>query len=505
MNKKYLACYETDASRLIGKAEKVVFPKTVEEVQKIIKTSNLDIVPRGAGTSLVGGSIPNNSVVVDLNKMNKIIDFDKTNKVVYVEAGISIKELNEKLDSIGFEFPVLPLNQASTLGGMTAVNSLGSREMRYGRMRDWIKEIEFVDGGGELVKTSKTDLTDVCGMEGITGIIVKVKLKVASKIKRSISVFQTNSLNEILSIARRLKSESDAVMLELFSRQVSKLLGLSEKYHLIVEFDSDRGKIKGREYKKIVKLKEKVYYVLSDEQYYNIENYKFFFDKLKEFILYLESKQIPYFGYLGSGVVYSFFKDGEETRKKEMIGLIKKIGGKIGEGGIGIKRKDFLDDFEKKIIQRIKLRYDPFRKLNKGKIIDFGERINRREVESLEGEKLSARKFENEIKRKTPEEKINEFIEEIGSVEDKKEEEEEDLEEDLDEAQEILKDYEFTYDSELPEPRRKKVEEFAKDVPKKIELKGKLSKKEQDMVDKVMMGGFGFHGDKEEGNGEKEK
>src|SRR3989344_7242518 len=158
MNKKEMLSYETDASRLIGKAEKVFFPRRAEEIQNIIKTSNLDIVPRGGGTSQIGGTIPNNSIIVDMNKMNKILNFDPKKRIIEVEAGINVKELNEKLNYINFEFPIRPLNETSTIGGMAAINTFNRRGMKYGRIKDWIEEIEFVNGRGELMKTSKADL-----------------------------------------------------------------------------------------------------------------------------------------------------------------------------------------------------------------------------------------------------------------------------------------------------------------------------------------------------------
>ena len=464
MNKKEMLSYDTDASRLVGKALKVVFPKTGKEIENIIKTSKLDIVPRGGGTGLMGGSVPNNSLVVDVSKMNKIISFDKAKEVVYVEAGICIKELNEKLNSIGFGFPIQPLNQAATIGGLAAVNISDSRSLRYGKIKQWIEEIEFVNGKGELIKTSKADLADVCGMEGITGIITKLKLKVLPKIKRSISIFQTDNLDKILSTARRLKLEKEVVMLELFSKQVSEMIDLPEKYNLIIEFDSDRGKITGSEYERIIKLKEKVYYALIEKQYYNIEDPKFFFDKLKEFILYLESNQIPYFGNLGSGIIHPFFKDNEGKRK-ETIKLIKKMNGKLGEYGVGTKRKDFLDDFEKKIIQRVKSRHDPFGKLNKGKVIDFEEKVTddsdvghlkplqEEEIEKIRPIIVGASKSE--------EKEVEEELEEREEIEKGKEEK-------PDESQELVRDYEYVFKSELADEKKKKIEEFARDVPREI-------------------------------------
>ncbi len=371
VTKKELTCYDTDASRLIGKAEKVVFPKTAEEVKKIISMAGKDIVPRGSGTNLVGGCVPNNSIVVDMRKMSKVTKFNAKDKTVLVEAGVTLKELNEKLSRVGFEFPIDTFNIGlSTIGGMVALNAPGFRSMKYGRIRDWIDEINFVNGRGELMKLSKSDLMDVCGMEGITGIITSVVLRVIPKKQRSASIFQADELDEVLSIARRLKLEKEVVMLEFFPPEVSQMLGLPRKYHLIIEFDSMQGKIKGEEYNVISKFKYRIYDVMYAQEYYNSEDPKFFFDKLKEFVLFLESNQIPYFGYLDIGIVHPFFKDSENAKRKEVTNFIQKVRARQSKYGFGLNRKHLVDVFEKKVIQRVKLRHDPFGKLNKDKIID---------------------------------------------------------------------------------------------------------------------------------------
>jgi len=545
MNKKILTCYNTDASRLVGKVEKVAFPKKIGQVQEIVKTSKLDIVPRGAGTGLVGGCIPNNSLVLDMGKMNNISDFNPVKKTVRVEAGITLKELNEKLNGAGFEFPIPSFNYGvSTIGGMVAKNVFGG--VRYESIKKFIEEIEFVNGRGELMKTSKADLMDVCGMEGITGVIVAVTLKIIPKTKKSASIFQTDNLDEALSIARRLRLEKEVIMLEVFPPKISRLLGLQEKYHMVIEFSSDRGKIKGEKYKMASELKEKVYSVLYSKGYYKSEDYKFFFDKLKEFILFLDSNQILYFGFFGAGVIYAFFRDDEEDKKKKMIKLINRVKAKQAGYGIGLTRKYLLDFFETKVIKRVKLRHDPFGKLNKGKIIDaeptLKEYASKKEAQHLRpiekdeieeikpfleeeveeikpslGEEISASKFKNGIK--TPEEKMGKFIEEVAKLDKGKikgevvEEKQEVKKEISNEEERVLKDYEQTYESELPEERRKKIEDFAKDVSKNINKKidtevekiGKLSKEEQDAINKVMMGDSGVNNKKEdEGNKNKE-
>ena len=438
-----MVCYETDASRMKGIVEKVIFPKTIEELQTIVKIAKLDIVPRGAGSGLVGGAIPNNSIVIDMGKMNKVTNFLPLRKSVRVESGISLKELNEKLNSIGYEFPIdSPKKGIETIGGMIARNASGERSMRYGSIREWIEEIEFINGKGELAKTSKADLTDVCGMEGITGIIVAATIKLTPIIKRSASIFQSDNIDEILSIARKLKSEREVVLLELFSPYVSKLLGFPEKYNLIIEFNSARGKIKGKDYYDISKTRENSFYKLASAGYYNMEDPKFFYDKIREFIVFLEENKIPYVGHLGSGIIHPYFKDNEEEKRESVIEFIKKSKATPGRFGIGLSRKYFIDNFQEKLIQRVKSRHDPHYKFNKGKIIGIQgynihkktkivdneflkeavedsevKKIPKETIKEITGEQLSAAEVMSETSEcdaeKTPEEKLENFIKEI--------------------------------------------------------------------------------------------
>jgi FAD/FMN-containing dehydrogenase len=505
MNKKELICYCTDASRLFGNAEKIFFPKNVLEVQEIIRISNFDIVPRGAGTGFVGGCVPKNSIVVDMTKMNRVLEFNSSKRIVVVETGITLKELNEKLMAKGFEFPIDPLNKGvSSIGGMISTNSSGKRAMRYGTIKDWIDEIEFVNGNGELIKTSKADLMEVCGMEGITGIIISAKLRVIPKIRRTASVFQSDSLDEVLNVGRRLKQEKEVVSIMLFSKLASKILEFPEKYNLVIEFDSERGKIRSEEYKKLFNSINNLYYKMGLNEYYNSEDPKLFFDKIKEFLVILESMNIPYLGYLGNGIVSPFFKDSEKDKRKDILGVMKRMQAKLGKYGYGITRKDFLESFESKIIQRIKARHDPHGKLNSGKLIDsYIKRSEIREVSEARpfiGEEISASKISREIRKpaleKTPEEKIEEFIKEASEVEEKEIKTEienecgriiidternkvspvssnqteiyQRFDDEKTEIRNKLKDYEQTFDSELSFEKRIKIEEFAKNVPREI-------------------------------------
>ena len=503
-----LVCYDSDASRISGDIGGVIFPRKSEKICDVVKTSKLDIVPRGAGTGLMGGCVPKGSVVIDVSKMNSVGKLDKKHREIYVEAGVTVKELNEKLKKAGLEFPIYMIERSfSTIGGLIALGVLGDRSMRYGELKDWIEEIDFVSGRGELVKLSKADLTDVCGMEGLTGIIVGAKLKAAKLIKRSASIFQSDELDEILAISRRLRLEKEVVMLRFLSKDVSKMLGLPLRYHIIIEFNSNRGKIKDRDYENLMNLVKKNYYALYSRGYYNSEDPKLFFDKIKEFALFLESLNIPYFGDLGMGIIHPFFKDNDE-RKEAVMSFIRKIKTKLSKYGIGLKRKDFLEEPERKLMSRVKLRHDPFVKINKGKVMDIEQKSSKfdkvhKDFDIGVGKIKSAEKiveevveempvkriilpehFENNIAadekqtldseriviKKTPEQKMKEFVERVERESEFTEKEKEEKE-----IYDQLEDYEQTFKSELSEDRVEKISDFARDVSKKVLIKDNLN------------------------------
>ncbi len=501
LSKMDLVSYVSDASRIIGNVVNVFLPKDVNEIQEIVKTSKFDIIPRGSGTNIVGGCVPDNSVIIDIGRMNKILKFNPSKNSIYVQAGILLSDLNERLNSTGFEFPFKLYNKdVSTIGSMIAVNTIGTNSMKYGHINEWIEEIEIVNGRGELMKFSKADLRDFCGMEGITGIIVSAKLKVISKSEKSISVFQSDKIEEVLSISRRLKSEKDVIMLEVFPPGVSKLLNLPEKYNLIVEFDSDRGKVKGKDYEFLESIRDKIYYNMHNKGYYNTEDPKFFFDKTKEFVSFFENNQIPYFCDIGMNIAYCFFRDDETVKRDLTIQFMKKGDIKFGRYGIGIKRKEFVDNFQKKIISRIKKRHDPLWRFKKGKIIDIDERIERVKTPDEEIFDLikDAEKEERRVLEK--EEQVKEYgklMQEVEIIEVNEPIQNRDYT-----IEQQLKEYEDTFTSELTEERVREVENFVKEVPRTMASESKitdnLDRKSSLDINKIITNNFNIEDNKED-------
>ena len=210
LNKSTTKSYETDASGLRGKAKEVIFPNSIPEVQKIV-TITPKIVPRGGGTGLAGGAVPQNGqdTVLDLSKLTRIQSLDKERSSIEVEAGVILDDLQHHLKRYNLEFPVNPSSHTiATIGGMIATDAVGSRAIKYGRTSKWVKWVDIVDSQGNLQRKGATELSDYAGMEGTTGVIVKACLKLSPRKLRTASLVPLETVKETLALVRQLKLDS---------------------------------------------------------------------------------------------------------------------------------------------------------------------------------------------------------------------------------------------------------------------------------------------------------
>ncbi len=146
--------YSTDASayRMIPIA--VAFPKTNEDIDKLIHfaTQNkISLTPRTAGTSLAGQTV-GSGIIVDVSKhFTNIISFDAEKKTITVQPGIIRDELNLYLKPHGLFFgPNTSTSNRCMMGGMVGNNSSGTTSIRYGVTRDKIVEIKAILSDGSL-------------------------------------------------------------------------------------------------------------------------------------------------------------------------------------------------------------------------------------------------------------------------------------------------------------------------------------------------------------------
>lgn len=168
----------------------VVFPKTTEEVSRIVKLANqyrVPVVPFGVGTSLEGHIIPyDHGMTVDFSQMNQIIEVHPADMLVTVQPGVTRTELNKELKKHGLFFSVDPGADA-TLGGMAATNASGTTSVKYGVMRDQVRDLEVVLADGTVIHTGNRAAKSssgyhlnglFVGSEGTLGCFTELTLRV---------------------------------------------------------------------------------------------------------------------------------------------------------------------------------------------------------------------------------------------------------------------------------------------------------------------------------------
>ena len=173
----------------------VVKPADTAEISSVVKYADAHDIPflvRGGGTGLAGGCTPVvESIIISMERLNRIIEIDDKNMVAVLESGVTLMQLLEELEKYdGLSFPVHPGDEGAQMGGMAVTNAGGARAVRHGVMRKHIMGIEVVlpngeilELGGKLIKNNAGyNLCQlILGSEGTLAIVTKVILKIYPK------------------------------------------------------------------------------------------------------------------------------------------------------------------------------------------------------------------------------------------------------------------------------------------------------------------------------------
>lgn len=172
----------------------VALPETTQQVAAVLKYCHrygVPVVPRGAGTSLSGGAIPQeDAVVIGLSKMSRILDVDFANRTATVQAGVTNLSISEAVSADGYFYAPDPSSQlACTIGGNIGMNSGGAHCLKYGVTTNNLLGVKLVlvdgtilDLGGKALDAGGLDLLGViCGGEGQLGIVTEATVRLIAR------------------------------------------------------------------------------------------------------------------------------------------------------------------------------------------------------------------------------------------------------------------------------------------------------------------------------------
>jgi glycolate oxidase len=184
-------CYSRDLSVHEAVPDVVVFVQTTEEVSKIMSLANkekIPVTPRGSGTSAVGSALAaKGGILLDLSRMNRVLEIDKENGYVIVEPGVLCNQLNAAIAPTHFFPPDPGSANLASLAGMVSTNASGNRALKYGTTKNYVLGLEVVLADGRTINTGSVlgktssgyDLTQLfTNAEGTLGVITKVILKI---------------------------------------------------------------------------------------------------------------------------------------------------------------------------------------------------------------------------------------------------------------------------------------------------------------------------------------
>jgi FAD/FMN-containing dehydrogenase len=240
----------------------VVLPGNTEEVQAIVRLAaehQLALVPSGGRTGLSAGGVAcAGELVLVLDRLNTIDDFNPIDRTVRCGAGVITEQLQHFAQEQGLYYPVdFASAGSSQIGGNISTNAGGIKVIRHGMTRDWVAGLKLVTGTGELLDLNRGliknnagyDLRQlVIGAEGTLGIVVEATMQL-DRAPRDLAVLVLGSpdMGAIMQVLSTFQAEIELSAFEFFSelalQKVVEHQGLQRpfetpcEYYALLEFE----------------------------------------------------------------------------------------------------------------------------------------------------------------------------------------------------------------------------------------------------------------------------
>lgn len=241
----------------------IVLPKTVEQVQAIVRWANqhrVALVPSGGRTGLSAGAVAaNGEVVVAFDYMNQILGFNAFDRTVVCQPGVITRQLQDFAQEQGLYYPVdFASSGSSQIGGNIGTNAGGIKVIRYGMTRNWVAGLKVVTGNGELLELNKDliknatgyDLRQLfIGAEGTLGFVVEATMRL-DRAPRNLTamVLGTPDFDSIMPVLHAFQGKLDLTAFEFFSdKGLAKIMARGDvpapfatdcPFYALLEFES---------------------------------------------------------------------------------------------------------------------------------------------------------------------------------------------------------------------------------------------------------------------------
>lgn len=241
----------------------IAFPKSIEEVQAIVRWANerkVALVPSGGRTGLSAGAVAaHGEVVVAFDYMNKIVEFNAFDRTVVCQAGVVTEQLQNFAEEQGLYYPVdFASAGSSQIGGNIGTNAGGIKVIRYGMTRNWVAGMKVVTGAGEILELNRDliknatgyDLRQLfIGAEGTLGFVVEATMRLERAPKNlTAMVLGAPDLDSIMPVLHAFQSKIDLTAFEFFSdKALAKVLARGDvppafetdcPYYALLEFEA---------------------------------------------------------------------------------------------------------------------------------------------------------------------------------------------------------------------------------------------------------------------------
>ncbi|MCJ0877101.1 FAD-binding oxidoreductase [Pseudomonas sp. JI-2] len=219
----------------------IVFPKSIEQVQAIVRWANerkVALVPSGGRTGLSAAAVAaNGEVVVSFDYMNQILQFNEMDRTAVCQPGVVTAQLQQFAEDKGLYYPVdFASAGSSQIGGNIGTNAGGIKVIRYGMTRNWVAGMKVVTGKGDLLELNKDliknatgyDLRQLfIGAEGTLGFVVEATMRLERQpTNLTALVLGTPDFDSIMPVLHAFQDKLDLTAFEFFSdKALAKVLG----------------------------------------------------------------------------------------------------------------------------------------------------------------------------------------------------------------------------------------------------------------------------------------